>query len=64
MCPKFCMLYYYENTGFNKCETCGHARYKPKTDRGRTLIAYRKIRCFLNIPRLQRLFMSLKNAMT
>jgi len=38
--------------------TCGHSRYKPRTGRGKTLVAYKKLRYFPITPRLQRLFMS------
>ena len=43
MCPSFYMLYYLENTELIKYRTCGHARYKPKIDRGRTLITHKKL---------------------
>jgi hypothetical protein len=43
MCPKFCMLYYLENTESTKCRTCGHSCYKPKNSRGRTLIATKNL---------------------
>jgi hypothetical protein len=42
MCPNFCMLYYLENTELIECKTCGHSRYKPRTDKGKTLVAYKK----------------------
>jgi len=58
MCPNFCMLYYLENVELTKCMTCGHSHYKPKTGRGKTLVAYKKLRYFPITPRLQRLFMS------
>jgi hypothetical protein len=58
MCPKFCMLYYLENTESTKCRTCGHSCYKPKNSRGRTLIATKKLRYYSITPKLQRLFMS------
>ncbi|KAL3583085.1 hypothetical protein D5086_017417 [Populus alba] len=35
MCPNFCILYYLENAEMTKCMTCGHSRYKPRTDRER-----------------------------
>jgi hypothetical protein len=54
------MLYYLENIELIECKTCGHARYKPKTSRGRILIVYRKLRYFSIPPRLYRLFMSPK----
>jgi hypothetical protein len=50
------MLYYLNNT----CKTCEHARYKFRTCRRRTLVAYRKLRYFLITPKLQKLFMSSK----
>jgi hypothetical protein len=58
ICPNFCMLYYLKNTEMTKCMTCGHSRYKPRTGRGKTLVAYKKLRCFPITLRLQRLFMS------
>ncbi|KAL9390464.1 hypothetical protein Peur_019069 [Populus x canadensis] len=33
ICPNFCMLYYLENAEMTECMTCGHSRYKPRTDR-------------------------------
>jgi hypothetical protein len=39
MCPNFCMLYYLENAEMTKCMTCGHSRYKPRTGRGKTVVA-------------------------
>jgi hypothetical protein len=62
MCPNFCMLYYLENAEMTECMTCGHSRYKPRTGRGKTLVAYKKLRYFPITPRLQRLFMSLRTA--
>jgi hypothetical protein len=62
MCPNFCMLYYLENTELTECMTCGHSRYKPRTGRGKTLVAYKKLRYFPITPRLQRLFMSPRTA--
>jgi hypothetical protein len=58
MCPNFCMLYYLENVELTKCMTCAHSHYKPRTGRGKTLVAYKKLRYFPITPRLQRLFMS------
>jgi hypothetical protein len=58
ICPNFCMLYYLENAEMTECMTCGHSRYKPRTGRGKTLVAYKKLRYFPITPRLQRLFMS------
>jgi hypothetical protein len=62
MCPNFCMLYYLENAELIECMTCEHFRYKPRTGRGKTLMAYKKLRYFLITPKLQRLFMSLRTA--
>jgi hypothetical protein len=61
-CLNFCMLYYLENAELTKCRICGHSRYKPRTDRGKTLVTHKKLRYFPNTPKLQRLFMSLKTA--
>jgi hypothetical protein len=58
MCPNFCMLYYLENAELTECMTYEHSRYKPRTGRGKTLVAYKKLRYFSITPRLQRLFMS------
>ena len=44
MCPNFCMLYYLENVELTECTTCEHSRYKPRTGRGKTLVAYKKLR--------------------
>jgi len=38
------MLYYLENAEMTECMTCGHSRYKPRTGRGKTLVAYKKLR--------------------
>jgi len=62
MCPNFCMLYYLENAELTECMTCGHSCYKPRTSRGKTLVAYKKLRYFPITPRLQRLFLSLRTA--
>jgi hypothetical protein len=62
MCPNFCMLCYLENTELTECMTCGHSRYKPRTDRGKTLMAFKKPRYFPITPKLQRLFMSPRTA--
>jgi hypothetical protein len=62
MCHNFYMLYYLENAEMTKCMTYGHSRYKPRTSRGKTLIAYKKLRYFPIISRLQRLFMSPRTA--
>jgi hypothetical protein len=43
MCPNFCMLYYLENVELTECMTCGHSHYKPITDRGKTLVAYKNL---------------------
>jgi hypothetical protein len=60
MCLNFHILYYNENTDLIECKTCGHARYKLRTGRGRTLVAHKKLRYFSITSRLQRLFMSPK----
>jgi len=57
MCPSFCMLYL-ENAELTGCMTCGHSHYKPRTERGKTLVAYKKLRYFPITPGLHRLFMS------
>ena len=44
--PNFCMLYYLENAKMTECMTCEHSRYKPRTGRGKTLVAYKKLRYF------------------
>jgi hypothetical protein len=44
ICLNFCMLYYLENTELTEYKTYKHARYKLRTGRGRTLVAYRKLR--------------------
>jgi hypothetical protein len=62
MCYNFCMLYYLENAELTECMTCGHSRYKPRTRRGKTLVAYKKLRYFPITPTLQRLFMSPRTA--
>jgi len=62
MFPNFCMLYYLENVELTECMTCGHSRFKSRTDREKTLVAYKKLRYFLITPRLQRLFMSPRTA--
>jgi len=56
----FCMLYYGEDVNLTKCKTCGHAKYKSNTNRGRTYIIYKKFRYFPITRRLQKLFISLK----
>jgi hypothetical protein len=38
-CLNFYMLYYLENVKMTECMTCGHSRYKPRTGRGKTLVA-------------------------
>jgi hypothetical protein len=43
MCLNFCMLYYLENAELIECMTCGHSRYKPRTGRGKTLVAYKNL---------------------
>jgi hypothetical protein len=62
MCPNFCMLYYLEDAKLTKCRTCGHSRCKPRIGREITLITHKKLRYFLIIPKLQRLFMLPKTA--
>jgi hypothetical protein len=62
LCPNFCMIYYLENAEMTECMTCGHSRYKPRTDMGKNLMAYKKLRYFPITPRLQRLFMSPRTA--
>ena len=62
MCPNFCMLYYLENGELTECMTYGNSHYKPRTGRGKTLVAYKKLRYFSITPRLQRLFMSPRTA--
>jgi len=42
--------------------TCDHSRYKPRTGRGKTLVAYKNLRYFPITLRLQRLFMSPRTA--
>jgi hypothetical protein len=56
ICQNFCMLYYIENAELTECRTCGYARYKPRTGKGRNLIAHKKLRYFPITLRLQRLF--------
>jgi len=56
------MLYYLENAEMTECMTCGHSRYRPRTGRGKTLVAFKKLRYFLITSRLQRLFMSPRTA--
>jgi len=62
MCPNFCMLYYLENSEMTEYMTCGHSCYKPITVRGKTIVAYKKLRYFSITPKLQRLFMSPRTA--
>jgi len=52
MCPNFCMLYYLENVELAECMTCGHSHDKSRTGRGKTLVAYKKLRYFPITPRL------------
>jgi hypothetical protein len=58
MCPNFCMSYYLENAKLTECMTCGHSHNKPRIGRGKTLVAYKKLRYFPITHTLQRLFMS------
>jgi len=60
ICLNFCILYYLENAKLTECKTYKHTRYKLGTDRGMTLVSYRKLRYFSITPRLQRLLMSPK----
>jgi hypothetical protein len=60
MFPNFCMLYYLENVELSKCITCEHSCDKPRTSRGRTLVAHKNLRYFSITPKLQWLFMSRK----
>jgi hypothetical protein len=46
MCPNFCMLYYLENNELIECMTCRHSHYKPKTNMGKTLVAYKNLDTF------------------
>jgi len=62
ICPNFCIFCYIENVEMTECMTCGHSRYKPRTGRGKTLVAYKKLRYFPITPRLQRLFMPSRTA--
>jgi hypothetical protein len=62
MCPNFYMLYYLEIAELTECMTCGHSCYKPRTGRGKTLVANKKLRYFSITPRLQRLFISPRTA--
>jgi hypothetical protein len=49
--PNFCMLYYLENAKMTECMTCGHSCYKTRIGRGKTLVAYKKLRYFPITPR-------------
>ena len=60
MCADFYMLYYLKNTYLTECKTYGHAQYKLRTDREKTLVAHRKLIYFSITPRRQKLFMSQK----
>jgi len=62
MCPNFCMLYYLKNAEMTEFMICGHSRYKPRTSRGKILVAYKKLRYFPITSKLQRLFMSPRTA--
>jgi hypothetical protein len=57
MCPNICMLYCLENVELTEYRTCEHSRYKPKTGKGKTLVAHKKLRYFPITHKLQRLFM-------
>jgi hypothetical protein len=52
MCPNFCMLYSLENAEMTECMTYVHSRYKPRTGREKTLVAYKKLRYFSITSRL------------
>ena len=54
------MLYDNENVNLTDCKTCRHARYKPNIGGGKTLITYKKLRCFPIISRIYGLCMSPK----
>jgi len=43
MCLNFCMLYYLENAELTECKTYEHSHYKPRTDRVRFLVTYKKL---------------------
>ena len=45
-----------------ECITCGHSHYKPRIGRGKTPVAYKKLRYFPITSRLQRLFTSPRTA--
>ena len=57
MCPNICMLYCLENVELTEYRTCEHSCYKPKTGKGKTLVAHKKLRYFSITHKLQRLFM-------
>ena len=57
ICPNFCM-YYLKNTELTECRTCEHSRYKPMTDREKSIVAYKKFRYFSITPKLHRLFIT------
>jgi len=57
-CPNFCILHYLENAELTEYMTCGHSRYKPRTGKGKTIVAYKKLKYFSITHRLRRLFMS------
>jgi hypothetical protein len=61
MCTNFYMLYYYEDANITESITYWHARYKLNTSRGKTLVTYKKLRCFLITPWLQKLINVLKD---
>ena len=42
VCPNLYMLYYLKNVELIECRTCGHACYKPRTSKGRTLVTHKK----------------------
>ena len=41
MCPNLFRLFYLENANLTKCKTCGHAWYKPRTDREKCLVTHK-----------------------
>jgi hypothetical protein len=52
MRPNFCMLYYRENIDLTEYRTRGHAHYKLKISREKTLITHKKLKYFIITPRL------------
>ena len=62
MCLNFCILYYGEDVNLTECKTYRYDRYKPNMGKGKTLVAYKKLRSFPIIHKLQKLFMPSKTA--